>query len=85
MDIISISMRSEQVTTLTLNRKLLQGADYIIRPEVHGLHWSRFDQIDELIDSGRQAGEAILQELKTTLKEHQSWKYKLRNWIHTKI
>ena len=85
MDIISISMRSEQVTTLTLNRKLLQSADYIIRPEVHGLHWSRFDQVDELIDSGRQAGEAILQELKTTLKEHQSWKYKLRNWIRAKV
>ncbi len=85
MDIISISMRSEQVTTLGLNHHLLEGADFVIRPEVMGLHWSRFDNFEKLVQYGRQAGEEICDNLAQTIKTHRSIIFKMKHWLKEKL
>ncbi len=79
-DIIEISLRAEQVTSLQYNAALLQNADYVIRPEVLGLHWSRFDRFDELVKAGRQAAEAEIDNLLQAIKKRASWTWRLRNW-----
>ncbi len=85
MDIISISMRSEQVTTLTLNQQLLSQADYVIRPEVLGLHWSRFDTFERLIQNGRETAEKIFEDLVQEIKRHKRWSYKLKRWLKVRL
>ncbi|NQT96550.1 MAG: patatin-like phospholipase family protein [Candidatus Marinimicrobia bacterium] len=85
MDIISISIRSEQVTNLALNKQILAQADFIIRPEVSGLHWSRFDNFERLIQNGREAAEAIYEDLVREIKRHKRWGYKFKHWLKVKL
>ena len=85
MDIISISMRSEQVTTLALNQQILAQADYVIRPEVLGLHWARFDNFERMVQNGRETAGKICEDLIRELKRHKRWSYKLKQWLKMRL
>ncbi|MFH1851187.1 MAG: patatin-like phospholipase family protein [Candidatus Neomarinimicrobiota bacterium] len=85
MDIIEISMRADQITALILNNKLLEKADVVIRPQVLGLHWSRFDHLEQLVQNGRVAGEAMLETLNREIRRHRSWSYKSKQWLKNRL
>ena len=52
INILEILKRSEMITSLRLKRELSKKANFTIRPDTLGLHWSNFEKFDELIKSG---------------------------------
>ncbi len=80
-DIIEISMRAEQVTTLYYNTELLKKADFVIRPQVMGLHWSRFDQFERLVQAGRVVAEAELEHLEQSIRSKGRLINRFRRWL----
>ena len=52
INIIEILKRSEMITSLRLKRELSKKANFTIRPDTLGLHWSNFEKFDKLIKSG---------------------------------
>lgn len=56
---------------------LSDAADFIIRPNVLGLHWSAFDKYDILVENGINAAKDKIEELKQTLKYRKSLRYRL--------
>ncbi len=80
-NMIDIMKRSETITSLALKTKLASDADVLIRPNVLGLHWSEFDQFDELFENGQKATLDILPDFYRLLKERQSISYKIKSWL----
>lgn len=78
MELIS---RTEQVTSVKLSDELSARADFVIRPDVAGAHWSEFDRIDEFVESGRAAAESVLGSLKEQIDMRGHWSYRFRRWL----
>lgn len=80
-NIYEILTRSDQITSDILARMQLEKADFVIQPNVGGLHWSRFDEFDTFLTNGREATKLTLKDLKTKLKRKKNiyfqWKQKL--------
>jgi len=77
-NIYEILTRSDQITSSYLAKSKLEKADFIIKPLVGGLHWSRFDQFDLLLENGRDAASMSIDELKSELNRRQSIFYSLK-------
>ena len=56
LNMYELMMRAEAMKHQRLHRHLVDSADFVVRPQVGDVHWSRFDRIDVLIDAGRRAG-----------------------------
>ena len=52
----SIKIRSDIITSNRLKLRLISDADLVIRPDTRGLHWSRFDSGEILLENGKREG-----------------------------
>ncbi len=78
-NIYEILTRSDQITNSYLAKSKIQKADFVIKPSVGGLHWSRFDQFKILLESGRDAASVSIGELKNELNRRNSIFYSLKH------
>lgn len=76
-NILEIITRTEMITSMKLTSNLVKQADYVIKPDTMGLHWSEFNSIDALIDKGSQAAKAALPALLKELNKKPSLKVRL--------
>ncbi len=81
-NMIDIMKRSETITSLALKTKLASEADILIRPDVLGLHWSEFDQFDQLFENGQKAAQEALDEFNQLIKYRNSLTFKIKNWFN---
>lgn len=63
-NIIDIMTRTSQMTSHFYNLLQLEKADLVIRPQVGHFHWSEFDQIDYIIEQGRDAIESVFPDIR---------------------
>ena len=52
----SIKIRSDIITSNRLKLRQVSDADLVIRPDTKGLHWSRFDAGEILLENGKIEG-----------------------------
>jgi len=77
VNIIEIITRSERITSQYYTNLLSKRADFLIRPDVLGLHWSAFNKYDVLVENGIQAAEDKISDLKSAIKYRKSLRYRL--------
>ena len=77
INIIEIITRAERITSQYYTDMLSDSADFLIRPDVLGLHWSAFDKYDTLLENGKRETDKIIADLKQTLKYRKSLRYRL--------
>ncbi|HIA93952.1 MAG TPA: patatin-like phospholipase family protein [Candidatus Marinimicrobia bacterium] len=80
-NMIEIMKRADMVTSLRLKSELAQKADFVIKPDTLGLHWSDFHQFDILVENGRKAARNSIEQLKTKIDQKNSLFYKLKQWL----
>ena len=80
-NLMEIITRSDQITSVKLSNELSDKADFVIRPDVEGAHWSEFDRFDDFIKSGRAAALAALPTLKEQIRKRSRWTYSILKWI----
>jgi len=81
INMLEIMTRSERITSFHLTNFLVKQADFVIRPDVLGLHWSQFDAFDILLNNGIKAAEERVPDLVDELRKRQSWFYRLKQWL----
>ena len=64
----SIKIRSDIITSNRLKLKQLSDADLVIRPDTNGLHWSRFDAGEILLENGKIEGRKQMSILNNLIK-----------------
>jgi NTE family protein len=77
VNIIEIITRAERITTQYYTDMLSNESDFLIRPDVLGLHWSAFNKFDILMENGINAAKENIAELKDTIKYRKSLRYRL--------
>ena len=65
----SIKIRSEIITSNRLKLKQVSDADLVIRPDTNGLHWSRFDAGEILLENGKIEGRKQMSNLNNLIKK----------------
>jgi len=80
-NLMELIARSEQVTSVKLSNELSKKADFVIKPDVAGAHWSEFHRIDEFIENGRAAALDALPFLKEQMNQRRRWTNFLRKWV----
>jgi len=81
INMLEIMTRSERITSFHLTNYLVKQADFVIRPDVLGLHWSQFDAFDTLLNNGIKAAEERVPDLAHELRRRKSWFYRLKQWL----
>ena len=64
----SIKIRSDIITSNKLKLKQVSDADLVIRPDTNGLHWSRFDAGEILLENGKIEGRKQMSILNNLIK-----------------
>jgi len=80
-NLLEIITRTEMITSLKLTESLVKQADFVIKPDTLGLHWSEFNEIDKLIENGTNAAEEAFPMLINALNKKPSLKQRLGRWI----
>lgn len=65
---LDIVFRADAITRSILKSRRIQGADFIIKPEVKSINWADFRRIDDCIAEGEKAARRKMEELKRDLK-----------------
>ena len=65
----SIKIRSDIITSNKLKLKQVSDADLVIRPDTNGLHWSRFDAGEILLENGKIEGKKQMSNLNNLIKK----------------
>ena len=65
----SIKTRSDIITSNRLKLKQVSDADLVIRPDTKGLHWSRFDAGEILLENGKVEGRKQISNLNNLIKK----------------
>ena len=65
----SIKTRSDIITSNRLKLKQVSDADLVIRPDTNGLHWSRFDAGEILLENGKIEGRKQMSKLNNLIKK----------------
>ena len=81
LNILSILGRISEISSSKLSRAQRDQCDFLIRPDSLNLHWSQFDQLDRLIDSGERAVEEQLEALRRKLRQARG----VKAWLSKKI
>jgi len=81
INIIEILKRSEKITSLRLKSKLSKKADFLIRPDTFGLHWSDFGKFDELIESGKIVAKSNIKKLELAIEKKFSFIDRIKQWL----
>ena len=77
VNIIEIITRAERITSQYYTDMLSNESDFLIRPNVLGLHWSAFNKYDILVENGINAAKEKIAELKDIIKYRKSLRYRL--------
>jgi NTE family protein len=77
VNIIEIITRAERITSQYYTDMLSDESDFLIRPDVLGLHWSAFDKYDLLVENGIKVANEKIVELKDKIKYRKSLRYRL--------
>ena len=80
-NMVEIMKRADLITGSRLTTAIIKEADFLITPEVLGLHWSDYGHFDTLVENGRQAAEGNLQELRSKINRKSNVFYKLKQWL----
>ena len=65
----SIKIRSDIITSNRLKLRQISDADLVIRPDTKGLHWSRFDAGEILLENGKVEGRKQISNLNNLIKK----------------
>ena len=76
-NIIDLMFRTNSITADALRTKLLEPADFIIRPQVGDVHWAEFNQFDRLVHEGEAACEKEIDKILKIYKQRRSHVYRL--------
>jgi len=77
VNIFEIITRAERITSQNYTDMLSGKSDFLIRPDVLGLHWSAFNKYDVLVENGIEATEDKISDLKRAIKYRKSLRYRL--------
>ena len=77
VNIVEIITRAERITSQYYTDMLSEKSDFLIRPDVLGLHWSEFNKYDILLENGITATTERIEELKKLIKYRKSLRYRL--------
>ena len=80
-NMIDIMKRADMVTSLRLKSELSNQADFVIKPDTLGLHWSDFNQFNTLVKNGRKAAKESIGHLKSEIDRKNSIFYKMKQWL----
>ncbi len=80
-NMIEILKRADMVTSLRLKSELSKKADFVIKPDTLGLHWSDFHQFDTLVANGKTAARKCIEQLKSEIDRKNSLFYKMKQWL----
>lgn len=80
-NMIDIMKRADMVTSLRLKSELSNQADFVIKPDTLGLHWSDFNQFNTLVKNGRKAAKESIEHLKSEIDRKNSIFYKMKQWL----
>ena len=77
VNILEIITRAERITSQYYTDMISNESDFLIRPDVLGLHWSEFNRYDTLLENGKRAANKNINELKNAIKYRKSMRYRL--------
>jgi len=80
-NMLEIIKRSDLISNRRLSELNLKNADYVISPDVLGLHWSEYDQFPLLVENGVIAAEKEISFLKEKLKKEGNLLYKMEKFF----
>lgn len=63
-----IIFRAGHIKSYDLIQLRMKNADFIVRPEVGGFHWTKFNEQEVLIEEGYRAGKSAISEIKRKLR-----------------
>ncbi|MFH1861429.1 MAG: patatin-like phospholipase family protein [bacterium] len=66
---VDILLRSASITNHRYSEMALAKADFVLKPITQNIHWSEFDQMDELIVQGEWEARSKISQLKSKLAE----------------
>ena len=81
LNIMKIMKRSDTITSLRLKSTLSKKADFLIRPNTMGLHWSEFDKFEGLLDCGKISVIENLKKIRSAINQNSSFFDKLKQWL----
>ena len=80
-NMVEIMKRADLITGSRLTTEILREADFLIAPDVLGLHWSDYDHFESLVVNGRKAAEENLVDLKNEIRRKSNVFYKVKQWL----
>ncbi|MHB2147514.1 patatin-like phospholipase family protein [Calditrichota bacterium LG25] len=82
-NVIEVFIRTHKAAVHKLNEKLLEKADFVLKPPIGDKKWTEFEEIDFFIQQGELAVEQNIKLLKKELKKRSGWFYNLkRKYLH---
>ncbi len=73
-NVIDIFIRAHHAAISRLNQLLVKDADIVLKPEIGGINWTEFEQIDTLIKQGEAEVDKHIHEIKKRYKRmHYPW------------
>ncbi|APF17934.1 Patatin [Caldithrix abyssi DSM 13497] len=82
-NVIEVFIRTHKAAVHKLNEKLLEKADFVLKPPIGDKKWTEFEKIDFFIQQGELAVEQNIKLLKKELKKRSGWFYNLkRKYLH---
>ncbi len=76
-NMLEIIKRADLISNRRLAELNLNNADYVISPDVLGLHWSEYDQFSLLVKNGIKAAEKEISMIKDQIRKKSNFFYKM--------
>lgn len=70
---VEIMIRSEEINNHYLSKLQMLNADVQIYPETNNVQWNEFERLDEMVERGREAAQAVLPQIKKALISKSPW------------
>ena len=80
-NMVEIMKRADLITGSRLTTAILRDADFLISPDVLGLHWTDYGYFEPLVENGRKATEECLELLKIQINRKSDVFYKIKQWL----
>lgn len=84
-NVVDVIMRSNAAASRKLNISALHQADFVLSPPTGSVYWADFENIDQLIQAGRQEMQRRLPELQRILRRRSSIIGRWDNWLLGKL
>jgi len=84
-NVIDVIFQTQHMTARHYNLHLLEKADVVIRPDVGEVHWSEFKLLDYMIEEGEKVTEAMLPDIRSSIRAKSGWNNRLMTVVQKKI